>query len=243
MQLNVNCRAAIVFADKLESMSKTALPRTVKETLSRAALNVKQKTMPAESGRSFTNRKKNFFKANSSVTFAAMGSINSMQSEVGFIESKLVGSKNYAVKDLEQQEYGGAIGGKSFIPLDPARSGSSYEKSVRPNLRLSKIKIVNSRNRKGKNKKIKFINAALAAGPKGFVLGSEMNGQNMVWRVDSIGAANKMKLTPIYDYSKGRKVRVKSTGFMRRASNESASQLNDLFVSEAKKNIDRMLGL
>jgi hypothetical protein len=243
MQIDINTDAAVVFSDILERIGKSALPNAVRETLSKTALDVKQKTMPKTAEAEFTNRRKNFFKANSVVDFAKGKDINSMRATVGFNDNKLTGGNNFAVKDLEQQEYGGMIDGKSFIPLDPARVGKSYSKSVRANARISKLKFINARNQKGASKEQKFLNAVFKAGVGGNVLGSTKKGENIIWKVQRINKSGQPKLIPLYDYRKSRKVKVKRTKFMEQSALISQKKMNDIYVIEAKKQIDHYLGI
>jgi len=73
-----------------------------------------------------------------------------MRATIGMVEASLKGSHNYSVKDLEQQELGGAIDKRSFIPLKGGRIGNSFGKNVRANARLSSINnLIDARKRKG----------------------------------------------------------------------------------------------
>lgn len=243
MQLDINTDAAIVFSDILEKIGKSALPNAVRETLSKTALDVKQKTMPKTAETEFVNRSKNFFKANSVVDFAKGKDINSMQAAVGFNSQKLKGQSNFAVKDLEQQEYGGKIDGKSFIPLEPARVSKSYSKNVRANARISNLKFINAKNQKGKTKEQKFTAAVFKAGVGGNVLGSTKKGENIIWKVQRLYKSGKPKLIPLYDYQKSRKISVKKTNFMSKSAEVSQKKMNSIYVTESRKQIDHYLGI
>src|SRR5580765_6106331 len=131
--LNVNADAVVRYAVRLERMSRTTLPNVVRQTLNSAAFDVKKTTMPAQADRTFVKRKPTFFKATSKVNMAQGADINSMQSEVGFAGT------SQAVEDLEKQEKGGNIGGRTFIPLAKARTSGSWNKNVRAAVRLSAI--------------------------------------------------------------------------------------------------------
>ncbi len=246
MQLNINSNAVVAHTNRLESMHRSALPNAIRNTLNDVAMDVKKNTMPTETGKQFKKRTPNFFKANSRVEFAKGWNVNSMKSTIGFIEGGLKGGNNYAVKDLEQQEDGGVIGGKSLIPLNTARSGNSYNKNVKSNVRLTNIqKIVNARSQKGKTKGEKFVNAVLKAGVGGYVLGSTKKGENIVWKVNALKSelktkSFKPKLTPLYDYVKNRKVKVKKTNFMHKASLKSANYMEHMFINNANKQFERL---
>jgi hypothetical protein len=236
MNININTDAVVAYTNKLEKLSKTAMPNVVRQTLNKAALDVKQVTMPKSAKDSFTIRQANFFKANSKVVFASGNNINSMQSMVGFSEKTLKYGSNQSVEDLEQQEKGGKIKGRSFIPMKPARLSNSNNKNVRANARLKEVKkVVNVRNAKGKTQGQKFIKSVIYAGVGGLVL-NENNGKETLFRVNSI-AGKKFKLTALYSYQKGREVKVKATNFMKTASMDTVSKIEKIYIDLAEKRL------
>lgn len=242
MILNINSDAAVKYTNKLEKLHKSALPNAIRATLNSAAFDVKQKTMPAKADAEFVNRQPNFFKANSRVEMAKGWDVNSMKATVGFTEQGLKGGNNYAVKDLEQQEHGGTIKGKSFIPTDEARGGSNA-RPVRPGNRLSSInKIINATNKKGDLRK-HFLAAAYKVGPGGYVIGGLS--KKILWRIDSIGRKSngrlKLSMKPIYSFKENRSIRVKATGFMREASLLSADKMERFYAIEASKQVKRLM--
>ena len=109
---------------------------------------------------------------------------------------------------------------------------------VKPANRLSRIlksnKIVIARNVGKGSKRQKFIIAIHKAGPGGYVLGSNLKGENTLFRVDSIRGHNNFSLTPLYDYRGGRKVGVQKTGFMAISSLKSANKLHGFYMAQAK---------
>lgn len=231
--ININSDAVVVFTNKLEKLRKYDLPIAVMQTLNSAAFDVKQKTMPVTS-KEFTNRSPNFFKANSTVMKASGFKVRSMKSTVGFASHKLrLGASNFAVKDLEEQENGGLIDGKSFIPLDAARRSGS-KSLVKPAHRLTNIKnIVNQNSFRG-NKKQKFIKAIHKAGKGGHVLGGTKFGETTLFRVRTLTKRGKFTVTPLYSFKSGRKVKVKPTPFMKMASGKSAAKMEGFFIKHAK---------
>jgi len=242
MILNINSSAVVVFTNKLEKLHKSALPVAIRTALNSAAFDVKQHTMP-KSAQRFVQRQPNFFKANSRVEMAKGWNIMTMQAIVGFTSENLrIGASNFAVNDLEQQEYGGRIEAKSFIPLDESRQGASQARPVRPMNRLTEIKgIVNSANIVGPSTRAAFVRAAIKAGRGGFVLGNYP--KQKLWKVDSIsriGNQTIIKKTGLYTYKQGRSVNVGETGFMRWASFESANKLEQFYIIEAQKQISRL---
>jgi len=251
MQINVNSDACVTYANRLEKLRKTGLPNAIRETLSKTAMDVKQRSMPKTAAKSFTHRQKSFFKAFSRVDFAKGRDITTMRSMVGFVEKGLKGDKNFAVKDLEQQEHGGKIKGRSFIPTDEARVGKSPNKMVKLINRISKLEnVVHANKSKTKSKKQKWVRAAMMAkklhAKDAFVMGEKKQGRQTLRRIDSISTSMKskkieIKSTPVYSFKKNRVVSVKSTGFMKRASMDSSTNMEFTFITEARKQIDRIL--
>lgn len=240
MKLNIDTSAVVKLTNKLEKLHRSALPNAIRNALNSAAFDVKQNTMPKSAAVNFEKRQPNFFKANSRVDMAKGFDVNQMKATVGFVEAGLKGGNNFAVKNLEQQEDGGTINKKSFIPMDAARGGNK-SRPVRPGNRLSSInKIVNSNTVNAKSEKQQFMKAVKIAGVGGFVIGNRK--KKVLWRVNSMNLnKGKLKLTPIYTFKQNRSVRVKPTGFMETASIESAKKIEDFYIKEAKKQIKRLL--
>lgn len=240
MKLNVNTNAVVKFSRDLQRLHRSAFPSAIRGALNKTAFDVKTNTMPTSANKTFVNRSPNFFKANSKVEVATGFNINSMKSKVGFIESKLKGSNNYAIDDLEKQEEGGSIGGKSFVPLDTARK-SGYKTAIKNNFRLTNInKISKARNSKGNNKKQKFIKAVIKAGRGGFVLGGS---NQILFKIErlSIKKKFKVKLLPLYRFKRNGKIKVKPTHFMETASNVSHNKIEKYYIEEAKFQINKYM--
>lgn len=228
IEINVNDDAFVYFTDKLESLSRTAMPKAVRGTLNSLAFDVKKTTMPFEVNKTFEQRQKNFFKASSRVNTARGFNLNSMESQVGFMK---LGNSD-AVENLEHQEHGGKIDSRSFIPTSSARISKSKKRNVSRKNRIGKINnIVKSKGKKD------LVRSVHSAGKDGFVLH-----QNMLFRVNSI-RGRKFRLTAIHSFKKGRSVNVKATHFMEKATKATAKKAPEIFKSEAefriKKHFDR----
>jgi hypothetical protein len=242
MEFNVNTDAVVKFTNKLEKLHKSAFPVAVRVSLNSVAFDVKQRTLLKVSKFEFTNRSPNFFKANSRVEKANGFDLKSMKATIGF--NHIQKNASQAVDDLEQQEHGGSIGGRSFIPLNTSRVASSQKKAVRTKNRVSEVQsIVNARKMSGSNKKQKFMKAVAKAGVGGFVLSElKIKGHRFVWRVNSLNRTSdgKLKLTGIFIYKKARKVDVDSQKFMQKASYLSHKRLEEFYIIEAEKQIKRL---
>lgn len=231
MHFKVDNSAVVKITKDFEMMHRSAFPVAVRNTLNSAAFDVKKTTMPKYAESNFEKRQANFFKANSRVNMARGFSLTSMQSEIGFIPFS---GNNKAVDDLEQQEEGGRIKGRSFIPLEAARSGGSWNKNVRRNMRISGINnIKNAKNAKGKNKSQKLVSSIHSVGQGGFVLSG-----NVMFQVRRL-SGRKFTLSRVYAFKKSRSVNVKATHFMREASIESAEKMEKFFSVEAEKQFKR----
>ena len=225
--------AVVAYTNQLEKLRKSALPGAVRGTLNSAAFDVKQRSMPASAEASFKNRQPNFFRANSKVDMATGNDIDTMKATVGFVEGGLRGGNNYAVRDLEQQEHGGIIDKKSFVPTDASRKGGKLT-PVRPINQLGRIKKMVNVNKKTGNSKQKYFGAATDAGRGGFILT-----KNALLRVKSF-TKKKLKTEMVYDYKQGRKVKVKETSFMRDASLRTGARLKEFYVKEAKRQLGEL---
>lgn len=239
MILRINTDGLVMLTNKLEKLRRSALPSAIRSTLNDAVFDVKTNTMMRSSSQEFINREKNFFKANSRFQNASGFDIKTMEATVGF---QSIGGKNHAVEDLEEQEHGGNINKKSFIPTVFARKGGSNKGLVRPNSRLSSIKkMFNVRDSLGKNAREKFVIAAAVAGKGGFVLRG-----NILFRIDTAPKSNlkrrtaNFKATPIYSFKKGRNVKVDSTHFMEKATLLTAKKLPQFFYKQGERQLAKV---
>jgi hypothetical protein len=252
-QVNVNTDALVVFTNKLQKLSATAFPNVVRKTLNDTATDMKKRTLPRSAAATFEKRQPNFFKAFSRVNFAKGGDVNSMQSEVGFMEQGLKGGRdNFAVKDLEQQEFGGGIGGRSLIPVDAARIGGSRSKNVRAKNRIAnkkhlvepadvsgrsqKERWINPADVSGRSQKERWIKSVIHAGVGGLVRGTY--NKDIVFRIKSIAKDKggiKAKTEAVYEVKKGRTVKVKGTKFAEKAAMNAAETMPQRYIAEAEK--------
>jgi len=242
MILNINTDAVVAFTAKLEKLHRSALPVAVRTALNSAAFDVKTETMPASADRTFIKRQANFFKANSKVEQAKGFDMKSMAAKVGFVPFS---GTNKAVDDLEQQEYGGGIDGRSFIALAQARTGRSWKRKPRAPYRMAQVlsNTVNAKDAKGKTEAEKFTKSAIHAGKGGFVIGNLVTskGNKVVFEIRSVkrlkGGDTVIRSIPVFAVQRDRVVRPPATGFMRKSSLESASKIEEFYIEAAKKQI------
>lgn len=239
LKFNIDAHEAVAMTAKLERVSERALPYAVRNTLSEVAKDVKKYSIEKSANKNFTRRQKTFFKASSSVNFARGTDIKRMQSEVGFRSPNNVKNSS-AVKELEQQEFGGTIKDRELIPTKSARISNSDKRMVqsRNRLKSGKMKIVHTRKMPSKSKSKQFIQAVVKAQKGGYV-----ETDNAILRVDRISRPKNgrpnFKLSTIYIKNKSGTVRVKATHFMREASYMSYKKIPDIYKEEIQKQLDR----
>jgi hypothetical protein len=192
--------------------------------------------MPVSADKHFEKRKPNFFKANSKVVMAQGFEVGSMKSVVGFTSTS-AGYNHFAVLELEEQEHGGVIDHRSFVPMDAARTSESNVRAVRPGNRLSVInKIINAKDAKGSSRGQRFIKSAVFAGRGGFVLSE--GAKKKLYKIESIDGS-EIKARAIYSFEEGRSVNVDETGFMKEATLNTASHLEKFYIEEANRRFQK----
>lgn len=267
--IDINSDEIVSLANKLEKMHRSDFPIAVRGTINKAALNMKQDTLMKTTKDAFNKRHQgNFYKAMSKVNFATGFDVDSMGATVGFSEKDLKGNNNYAVKDLEQQERGGKIKGRSFLAMDKARK--TKKSPVKDQFRLSELKSkdfvnaedINSITVKGKSRSVtskqqKYIVAAIVAkrkyGANAFVLGNKRDGKRTLSLIDEVfetgrskqkgksGRSTKVFRTPLYSYVNGFAAKVKPKNYAKRAAHETGLNINKFFIQEAQRRFDKAL--
>lgn len=245
-------------AKTLNEINRSALPIAIRGTLNDAVYDVKTRTMP-KSAEVFKKRQNNFLKANSKFEKAQGFNVDGMKATIGFYENKLAhANTNFAVKDLEQQEYGGEIDSKTFIPMRGARvSGTGITKSkfrrgqMKDFVDASKVRSISGHGAKKLSttvRKQKLIRAAIKAsivyGQNAYVLSNEnAAGRKTLFKVErflKIGDKLDIKLTPLFSVKKGRSVDVHATKFMEIASIKTRSEIGKFFNIQAEKQFNKL---
>lgn len=249
IRLNVDTSALVKYTAKLEQLHRSAFPSAVRGTLNKAAFYMKQSSMPYSADKHFIKRKPNFFKANSKVFMARGFDVGGMQAVFAFL-SHNASYNNYAVLELFQQEFGGKIDKRAYIPMDSSRSGDDSSKQVIPSNRLGNIhNIIDASKVPGRSNAEKFTRAAylgvrtfIGGGGRAYVIGT--NSKRILYRVNSIvrtGGDTVIKKTPLYSYRPGRSIGIKGTGFMKEALQITSSKMNKFYIEEAKRQFDKAL--
>lgn len=244
MKFNVDTNAVVIHTNKLEKLSKSAFPNAVRGTLNSLAFDVKKNTMPKSALR-FKKRQKNFFKSNSRVNMAKGPNLRSMKSEIGFINKAKTAES--AVEELEQQEHGGKIDEREYIPVKAARTSKNNKRMVQKRNRLGTIgikNIVKASKMSARNQGGRFVQAVAMAGKGGFVQ-SKLKGKNttMVWRVNSLSRTKggRFKLTPVYIVNESKSVKVKATHFMEKATKKTMQSADKFYIKQAEREFEKAL--
>ena len=220
---NVNASEVVALTNKLEKLNRSAMPLAVRNTLNDVAFDVKQVTAPNEFEGRFIIRKKSFLRANSlAIKCKNTFNINEMESA-------------YALKNdgqnLFEQEYGGNVENRTYIPQIEARGGSE-NKLVSKSFYLKNIKKKTITGRK------ELIKTAFAAKEGGFLIYD-----NILYQVRTITNRPRfwMKLLPIYNYVEGRSVMLPKREFIAPAAQKSEAKMNMFYDKNAKFRFEKVL--
>ena len=173
--------------------------------------------------------------------------VDAMVATVGFLPISEK-DKSHAVQDLEQQEDGGSIEDRAFIPMTQARGGSN-NRNVLDQYRLKNImsKIVDSEDSGASTPGGRFLQSARYAGLGGFVIGNKRTkkGARTLWQVVGLGGgANRsgVVLKPLYSVKAKREVTPADRfhDFMKTASILSAAKMQANFIAIAEARIARI---
>ena len=257
MQLNVNTDENVILANKLEKLHRSAFPVAIRQSLDSAAFDMKKETLLSTAKQTFQKRHPgNIWRRASRVNQSRGFKIEKFGSEVGFRDLK---GSDFSENQDEQQR-GGTIDGRKFIPLDDARTGSG---KVKTRYRLSNLKSkkiveagrIKTRKSKGggratlRDRKQPFITAAISAyrqfGKDALVLSQfENNGMRILFHVKKVKTEDgelTMDYTAIYSVKDGRNVSVKKTNYLQVAGKKSAKKLPKFFQKAGERQIERAL--
>jgi hypothetical protein len=226
-------------AIQLHEVHRAALPNAVRFTLNDLAFDVKKiQLMPALVSSYLIIRKPSFFKKYSGVDKAVGWEIDKMISEVGMIPK---GDASHAVERLKQQDEGGSLI-HTQVPLYATRRDSSHKKLVQNQLYWSKIKIkakIQYGDKQGLIRAVTATRISHAGGgtPVGVIYGKYLFGIQGFTRIGQ--KQIKLHLTRLYEVEKEKTRHIKAHHFMRKASNESGRQIQELFNRNAEKQLSK----
>lgn len=247
--ITVNVHATHNLVRRLKACHRSAFPLAIRGTLNRAAFDMKggpgsRATLVGVAERTFKKRHTgNVYKALSKVERAQGFNVDGMRAVAGFVSSAK--SRDMA-EDLEKQEVGGSIGGRSFLPMDPARRGGKNVKEENLISKIRKKKIINVSGLSGVSQKQRFVRAAFMAKKlnpdDAYVLGSKRKGHRTLSRINRIergksGKKIRYSRTALFSVKGDFIARVHGTGFRKRAAHETTLRMEDFWIQEAERQI------
>ena len=154
--LDVNTDASIELTAKLEKLNKSAFPSAVRNTLNKAALNMKQKGILISAKENFSHvRSPYFFKKFTLVNKASGFDVQRMQSVVGFSDASNP-SVRRVVEGLKKHEFGGMID-DGMRYLKASRTSTNYSKTVQRRNYYKKGNVITGRSGRKGTRKSKFV--------------------------------------------------------------------------------------
>lgn len=231
--INVNNDAVVQLTNKLEKISRSAFPVAIRQTLTNTARDMKTRSILIVSSKEFTNRSKNFFKVFSGFIPASGFNVNSMRATVGIFPKG-----NQSARDLEAQEFGGKVSGRSFIPNESgaARVGKSHDKKISKSKALSNFK--NSpRVAWGNKKKFNQVVQKLNKG-EAVIYGNTL----MVLVRKLKNKKTPFKMQKLWTYKSGRSANInKASHFMLKSAILSRKKMLSLYKKEAERQFIKAL--
>ena len=210
-QFSVDTTEMREFKRKLDKISKSAFPISVRKTLNNAAYQMRTKTLPQSFKDEFITRRPNFIKHVSGFTKCQNTfNVNNMVSEAGILEGKsLAGDR------LELQERGGIINNRTVPFSDrsgnsPTRKGESAENVQSPIYYARKFKDLK----------------------KGMI---SKNKQRAIFKTDN--AVMMIQAGGIWKtlYLENRSVKIKKRKFVEPAGEVAAIQMPTTFINEFER--------
>lgn len=255
IRLKTDADKTIFATDRLIRAHKNAFPHAVRNTLNEVAFKLKSKELISETDRTFTIRRKTFFKANSKVYKADFGDVRKMKATVAFTPK---GKNRSSVENLENQEFGGQTPDRGFIPLNNARVSKKYSGNIPARNRLTRMlgrdmnpkKAVDIKKTSASNKGQRYIKAVSWAfkqkGKGALLLGDEMQGGSRpLIRIKNVrrlkGGRSKFTTETLYSYKDNRKAKIEETEFMRAAATRAGRNIQQVYVKNAEIQIAKRL--
>jgi hypothetical protein len=244
MQLSIDNREVEQYTKKLRALHRSNLPIAVRQTLNDLAFDVKQVTLMRNADKQFIMRNPGFFKRHSGVKKADGWDINNMRSEVGIIPGESI-----AATQLTKQEFGGAIGKRSFIYMNAARISAAKNKMVRRQNYLNKKEFIKGTPSRSRSDKSQFIARAIVAKKTNKLLLEDSTSGQTAFEVRDIkfsgkGGRNRkvfVRLNPLADYERNRSISLKARPFLYPASLQSFAKGMYFFIKNAKKRFEKAL--
>lgn len=227
---------------KLAKASRATFPVAVRSTLNDMAFDVKKNQLiPVLKNKSgMTIRNESFFRKYSGFQKAEGFKIESMYSQVGMMPS---GNASKAVNRLDEQDIGGTLGDRNFVPDENVRQGKTRSGKVRKSGFIQRQKLIAKVSWGDKQKLIREVTGSkIKSGGKGkgnvIIYGSilyEIVGFKRIRKNNTI----KLHLIKLYSYDKGRKIAVKPHRFMQKSATPAGNKMQEFFNANMAKQLKR----
>ena len=240
--VQVDVRDILKVSKRLRNAHRSTFPVAVRSTLNDMAYDVNTNhllpVLKAKSG--MTIRNESFFKKYSGFQKATGFDIGSMYSQVGMIPS---GNASKAVNRLDEQDVGGTLGDRNYVPNENVRHGKTRSGRVRKSGFLQRQKLV-GRVAFGDTQDLirTVVKTNIHSGGKG--KGTVILYGNSLYEIvgfKRLRAENRIKLhlTKLYSYEKNRKVTVKPHRFMEKSAILAGVKIQSLFNTNLEKQFKR----
>lgn len=248
-RLNVNTDAAIILTAKLERLNKSAFPSAVRSSLNDASFAMKKKEILGSAKLNMKVRNPSFFRKFTGVKRATGFDVNSMYSEVGFINTDpnpIKGKK--AIGGMESNEVGGSDNTGSMY-LGKARGQNSLKRKVKMAKRYDRKKLAQGhlksvRNtKKGGRSTVMAMMAGFEEGKPVFIRAKSGIG----YVVEVKGVFNMLtgkrdfKVDFIMRSRKKKTAKAKATHFNREAALKTQKKMDEFYLRNATFQFNKIL--
>lgn len=246
VRFDVNTNAVIALTAKLERLNRQGLPNAIRSTLNDAAFVSKKSNILDSAKRNMTVRNPSFFRKFTGVNKATGYNVNSMYSEVGFVNTdpdKKKGRK--AIEGMQSNEVGGTDT-QGAMYLKKARVSGSAKRLVRRGARFAKSNLAKSRQGSGKGKKAGFMSnvvASLEENKPVFIKSKKGTFLVQVTKISSKRKGKKLDIKMIWLMRSRRTnaAHAKATHFVEEAAKKTQKQMEVFFAKNAQREFDKVL--
>lgn len=231
---NVNNDDNIKLTNRLEKLHRSAFPVAVRQTLNEVAFDARTGMAKAAvaSGQAQRNNK-SIYNLLGRAEKAKGFDLKKMESVTGiFPRSRM----EAIAKSIVTQEKGGVVPtNRTHIPLDTARTGNNPNKPVRRKQRIGNVNYRPKKVKKGDFARM-FSEARKALNAPDNERYLEYDGK--IWQIKRIlrrKKGNRIKGTPVYSKSKGRRVKVKPRPFLKPAADKAVLNMSKHYRNFAVK--------
>ena len=237
-QLNVNTDAAIILTAKLERMHRSAMPSAIRSTLNDAAFAMKEKEILDSAKINMKVKNPTFFKRFTGLKRANGFNVNSMYSEVGFLDRGQKSATKAINKGMESNEFGGQDNDGGMY-IGKSRNAKGL---VKRNARFDKSKVTrgyrssNIRTKKSNNNFMGRIFASIQENKSVFI--NSKSGRFLVKAISVERGGKdkkaKIKVDFLMRHRKQHIAKAKATHFNQEAALKTQKQMDNFYKKNAE---------